>query len=201
MNSAAKRHFRKVDPVLFRAAASVGKLEIISPKKPKEYFAALCRNIISQQLGSGAASAILGRFQGLFPGKKPSAKRLASISLEQLRATGMSWAKAAYLKDAALRLEAGELRLSHLPKLSDEEVIIELTKIKGIGQWTAEMFLMFTLGREDVFSFGDLALRNTMQELYHMRGFSLKKAEPIVKKWSPYRTWASRVLWGIKEQA
>ena len=201
MNPAAKKHFHRVDPVLFRAAVSVGKLQAISPRKPKDYFAALCRNIISQQLGSGAASAILGRFRDLFPGKKPSAKHLTSISLEQLRATGMSWAKAAYVKDATQKLHAGEIRLSHLPELSDEEGIAELIKIKGIGQWTAEMFLMFTLGREDVFSFGDLALRNTMQELYHMREFSRKRAELIVRKWSPYRTWASRVLWGVKEGA
>jgi DNA-3-methyladenine glycosylase II len=200
MKAAARKHFQKVDPVLFRAAVSVGKLEAISPRRPKDYFAALCRDIISQQLAGTAARAILKRFKELFPQKKPSARHLAAISDARLRAIGMSWAKAAYVKDAASKLEAGELRLSRLSELSDEEVVAELTKVKGIGRWTAEMFLVFSLGREDVFSFGDLALRNSIQQLYGMRKFSQKKAELIVRKWSPYRTWASRVLWDIKER-
>ncbi|MDO8470532.1 MAG: DNA-3-methyladenine glycosylase 2 family protein [bacterium] len=199
MNTKAKRHFQKVDPVLFRAIERVGELEEIVPREPKDYFSSLCRDIISQQLAGAAANAILGRFHGLFPRKKPSVKHLSTLSTEELRAIGMSWAKARYIKDAGQKLESGELRLSHLQQLGDTEAIAELTKIKGVGQWTAEMFLMFSLGREDIFSFGDLGLRKGMQELYGMREFSQKKAEFIVARWSPYRTFASRILWKIKD--
>ena len=97
----------------------------------------------------------------------------------------------------AQKLSAKEVRLSSLPKLSDEEVIAELSKIKGVGRWTAEKFLIFSLGRPDVFSFGDLGLRRAMQKLYQMSSFSIEQATPIVSSWSPYRSFASRILWKV----
>lgn len=112
----------------------------------------------------------------------------------------MSWAKARYIRDIAEKMERREVRLSRLHTLGDEEVIAELTKIKGVGRWTAEMFLMFSLGREDVFSFGDLGLRKAMQKLYGMPEFSRKRAESIVIRWSPYRTFASRILWKTSDR-
>jgi len=190
MKREVKKHFQKVDPILFRAAEQVGDLEDITPRKLSEYFSSLCGAIIEQQLGGGAALAILGRFKDLFPGKNVQPNHLAAIQGKELRATGMSWRKAGYIKDLAQKVAAKDVPLSRLASLSDEEVIAELTKIKGIGRWTAEMFLISSLGREDVFSFGDLGLKNAYAKLYGKR-----KMEPVVARWSPFRTWASRVLW------
>ena len=192
MKQEVRRHFKKVDPILFRAIEQVGELEDIVPQKSSEYFNSLCREIVAQQLGSGAVHAIVGRFNNLFPQKKPKPSYIVAIQEEELRKCGMSWAKARYIKDLAQKVITREVVLSKLSSLSDEEVIIELTKIKGIGPWTAEMFLMFSLGREDVFSFGDLGLKNAMKKLYGQ-----KKQEPIVARWSPYRSWASRILWKL----
>ncbi|MCH7552097.1 DNA-3-methyladenine glycosylase 2 family protein [Patescibacteria group bacterium] len=192
MKQEVRRHFKKVDPILFRAIEQVGELEDIAPQKSSEYFNSLCREIVAQQLGSGAVHAIVGRFNNLFPQKKPKPSYIVAIQEEELRKCGMSWAKARYIKDLAQKVITREVVLSKLSSLSDEEVIIELTKIKGIGPWTAEMFLMFSLGREDVFSFGDLGLKNAMKKLYGQ-----KKQEPIVARWSPYRSWASRILWKL----
>lgn len=190
MRQEVKRHFKKVDPILFRVAEQAGKLEDITPQRPSEYFSSLCREIVAQQLGSGAVHAILGRFHNLFPQKKAKPSYIVAIQARELRKSGMSWAKARYIKDLAQKVTTREVVLSKLSSLSDKEAIIELTKIKGVGPWTAEMFLMFSLGREDVFSFGDLGLRKAMERLYGKR-----KPEPIVARWSPYRSWASRILW------
>ena len=192
MRQEVKRHFKKVDPILFRAIKQAGELEDIAPQRPSEYFSSLCREIIAQQLGSGAVNAILGRFHNLFLQKKTKPSYIVAIQEEELRNCGMSWAKARYIKELAQKVATREVVLSKLSSLSDEEAIIELTKIKGIGPWTAEMFLMFSLGREDVFSFGDLGLRNAMKKLYGQ-----KKQEPIVARWSSYRSWASRILWKL----
>ena len=192
MKQEVRRHFKKVDPILFRTIEQVGELEDIAPQNSSEYFNSLCREIVAQQLGSGAVHAIVGRFNNLFPQKKPKPSYIVAIQEEELRKCGMSWAKARYIKDLAQKVITREVVLSKLSSLSDEEVIIELTKIKGIGPWTAEMFLMFSLGREDVFSFGDLGLKNAMKKLYGQ-----KKQEPIVARWSPYRSWASRILWKL----
>ncbi len=194
MRQEAKQHFERVDPILFQAAEKVGELEDIIPRRPSEYFSSLCREIVSQQLAGGAADAIVARFYDLFSQRKVLPSRVIAIQAEKLRNSGMSWAKARYIKDLAEKVTAGEVALSRLPRLSDEDVVLELTKVKGIGKWTAEMFLMFSLGREDVFSFGDLGLKKAMAELYGKR-----KPEPIVARWSPYRTWASRVLWKLHD--
>ena len=194
MKQEAKRHFKRVDPILFQAAEKVGDFEGIIPKKPSEYFSSLCREIVSQQLGGEAADAIVARFHGLFSQKRVLPSHVIAIQVEKLRNSGMSWAKARYIKDLAQKVTTREVVLSRLSSLSDDDVVLELTKVKGIGKWTAEMFLMFSLGREDVFSFGDLGLRRSMAGLYENR-----KPEPIVARWSPYRTWASRVLWKLHD--
>lgn len=197
MKSHIKDHFRKVDPILYKAVEKIGFLEDISPRQPRDYFRSLCREIISQQLATGAASVIHKRFLNLFPTRRPSVKLLAFIPEKELREAGMSWAKARYIKDIAQKLGTKELRLSSLPKLSDEEVITELTKIKGVGRWTAEMFLIFSLGRPDVFSLQDLGLKRAMQKLYGTSSFSTREIMSIVARWSPYRSFASRILWKV----
>ncbi len=108
----------------------------------------------------------------------------------------MSWSKVRFVRDLADKVSAKFIQLPQLAQLSNEEVITELTKVKGIGPWTAEMFLMFTLGREDVFSFGDLGLAKAIQKLYNLKQKPTRKQlEKITKKWSPYRTHAALVLW------
>lgn len=199
MKTVVKRHFKKVDPLLFEAAQKIGRLEEVVPRKPSEYFSSLCRSIIGQQLSGYAADAVLGRFHNVFPRSRLTPKLLIAASEKQLRGVGMSWAKARYIKDLAEKVESREVRLSKLPSLADEEVAQELMKIKGVGRWTAEMFLMFSLGREDVFSFGDLGLRRGMEKLYGFESLTEEKAEPIVTRWSPYRTWAARTLWKFLE--
>ncbi len=190
------RHFRRRDPVLHAVLARM-PWEILEPtEKPAGYFNRLCREIISQQLGSVAARAIVARFRALFPRGRASPARVLAVSEDQLRAAGMSWAKARSLRDLAARVETREINFRKFAAADDEQVIAELIKIKGIGRWTAEMFLIFTLGREDIFSFGDFALRKSLKNLYGARRTRTQKAmEQIVDNWHPYRSYACLVLW------
>lgn len=193
-------HFKKVDPVLYSWAIKTGKLEIIVKDKPENYFYRLCYEIIGQQLSDKSSSAIFGRFKKLFPRKKFTAKDIIALSHEKLRGTGMSHAKARYVRNLAEAIDNKSLVFEALDNLSDEEVMKQLTSVKGIGPWTAEMFLMFTLAREDVFSHGDLGLRKGLMKIYKLRKKpSHNKVETIVTRWSPYKTYASRVLWASLE--
>ncbi len=193
MHQKVLSHFRKVDPVLHATAIAVGPIEV---KKSKTYFADLCDAVISQQLSTKAGATIVGRFFDLFPGRIPTAEKILNIPSEKLRAVGMSNAKVKYIQALATAVKAQQIMLDAIDELSDAEVLVALTKVKGIGPWTAEMFLMFSLGREDVFSAGDLGLRRAIQRVYNLKSEpSPKKLASISKKWSPYRTYASRILW------
>ena len=194
MKKKIREHFKKNDRILYNDAKKVGDIEEISLKPSSEYFSALCREIISQQLAGKAADAILGRFQFLISGRITPRKILV-IPDEDLRNSGMSWAKARYVKDLAEKVESREVTLKKLPEMDDKSVIEELTKIKGIGPWTAEMFLMFSLGRNDIFSHGDLGLRRVLEHLYQVSDPSKEWVDSITLKWSPYRSWGCRVLW------
>ena len=184
-----KLHFKKVDPVIY---------EVMKPvdfgqwwDRPKaDYFAALCEDIIGQQLSGKVADVIFGRFEKLFYKKQITPVRLLRLSDQQIRDIGTSWAKAKYLKDLADQVNRRTVLLEQLDGLTDEAVITELTKIKGVGPWTAEMFLIFTLKRPDVFSFGDLGLNKAIKKLYGKRKIKL-----IVKRWRPYRSFGSLALW------
>ncbi len=193
-----KRHFKTADPILFSVLSEM-ELEVLQQEQNAAgYFSKLCREIISQQLGSKAAHAIHQRFLKLFPRQNPTVRRVLEYSEKEFRATGMSWAKARYLRDLAQKISDGDVRLSKLSILDDETVISELKKVKGIGRWTAEMFLIFTLGREDVFSFGDLGLRKGFERLYgKQRARTQKSIERIVRHWSPYRSYGSLALWHV----
>lgn len=186
-------HFRLHDPILFSFIDKVEEFQLV---KYEDYFVCLCREIIGQQLAGKAADAIYSRFLKLFPKSVVTPERVLKISDSKIRAIGPSWSKVKYIKDLAKKVVDGQVNLEHIATLLDEEVMRELTKVKGIGPWTAEMFLMFTLGREDVFSYGDLGLRRAIQRLY---GFSkeptLKQMEKLTMKWKPYRTYAARILW------
>lgn len=195
MDTKAKAHFKKVDPILFEALLKLDNLELMITRVPKEYFAALCREIIAQQLNGRVAQIIFERFKALFPRKKITSQYLLNLKSEALRATGMSNSKVAFLKDLAEKVQSRALHLQKLQSLDNEQVIEELTKVKGIGRWTAEMFLIFCLGREDVFSFGDLGLNKAIKTIYKLENASNQDLEIIVAKWSPYKSYACRILW------
>ena len=195
-----KSHFQKHDNVIYEVMRHMNLSLLPAHGKPANYFARLCREIISQQLASGAANAILDRFSSLFPNKKYTPEAVLALPDKKLREAGMSWAKARYIKNLAQTIVNHDIALDKLIHLSDEAVILELTKVKGIGRWTAEMFLMFSMGRENVFSHGDLGLKKAMMKLY---GFddhpSIRKVNTIVDKWSPYKTYGCLALWSIFE--
>lgn len=196
MHTKVKNHFKRVDSKLFKVLEKIEEnLEEISPILPQEYFLHLCREIISQQLGSKVANKFLERFIVLFPDKKITSKALLKLSDEKLRGIGVSWAKVKYLRNLASKIENKEVILQNLPSFKDEDVILHLTKVKGIGNWTAEMFLMFSLGRPNIFSHGDLGLRRAIEKIYNLKNPNKEKVEKLTQKWSPYRTWACRILW------
>ena len=191
----ALKHFKTTDPILYKAAL---KLEPITIEKSTDYFASLCREIVGQQLAGAAARKIFERFVNLFPDKKLSIEFLLSIPEDKIREVGCSWAKVRSLKDLAQKVTDGTVDLKTIDDLDHEAVVLTLTKVKGIGPWTTEMFLMFALGREDVFSPGDLGLRNGIAKLYKLK----EKPTPqemleSSEKWKPYRTYASLILWNF----
>ncbi|MBI3379526.1 DNA-3-methyladenine glycosylase 2 family protein [Candidatus Gottesmanbacteria bacterium] len=187
-------HFRKNDPLLFSYVKDIKSLKALS--KSNNFFSDLCEAIINQQLSDKAARTIFNRFKTLFPKEIITAKKLLKITDKKIREVGTSWKKVDFMKNLAGKVVKKEIELGKLENLKDQEVIIELTKLHGIGKWTAEMFLMFSLGREDVFSAGDLGLRRAMQKLYKMKKEpTLKQIEKISNKWSPYRTYAALILW------
>ncbi len=196
----AREHFKTNDPVLYECLCKVGKLEEIKKDKPQKYFYRLCYEIVGQQLSDKSSSAIFKRFEKLFPKGVIEPKDILRFPHEKLRATGMSHAKARYIRNLAEHMAQNRLHVLQFDVMSNQEVMSELTQVKGIGPWTAEMFLMFTLGREDVFSHGDLGLRKAIKKLYGFKKEpSRKQIEKIVIKWSPYKTYASRVLWASLE--
>lgn len=198
MNLIVKNHFKKADLKLFKVLEEIEEeLEEISPVSSQEYFFKLCREIIAQQLASKVAHKFLERFMTLFPKNRITPKALLKLSDEKLRGIGISWAKVAYLKDLASKIGNKEVDLESLRNLEDEEVIFHLTKVKGIGNWTAEMFLMFSLGRQDIFSHGDTGLKRAIEKIYKVKDLDRNEVERLSQKWSPYRTWACRILWSF----
>lgn len=186
-------HFKTHDPILFSVAQKVGPVTL---RKSSDYFTTLCESIINQQLSDKAGTTIFKRFKQLFPDQTISPENVLELSNEKMRSVGTSMTKVSYFKQLAQKIVNQELLLETLEDMDNETVIIELTKVKGIGRWTAEMFLMFSLGRPDVFSYGDLGLRHAIQKLYKLeKEPTQKEVEEISQKWSPYRTYACHILW------
>jgi DNA-3-methyladenine glycosylase II len=193
----AVAHLRKVDPVLAKVIDKVGTYKGW-PVSNGTHFDAVCRSIVFQQLSGKAAGTIHGRFQGLYGGRTPRPDELATTTDEQLRAVGLSRQKSAYLKDLGARVASGELPIETLHELTDPEIITALTQVKGIGRWTAQMFMMFRLGRPDVLPDLDLGVQKAIQKAYRLR--KLPTPEKVLKigaKWAPYRTVASWYLWRL----
>jgi len=192
--SLIKKHFSKHDSRIAGVLVTLDLNDWFEERIEDDHFFNLAREIIYQQLAGRAASAIFTRFEKLVGGKvKPDT--VVKFPDQAFRDVGLSWAKARYVKDLAAKTLSGEVVLTKLDDLSDEEVIAELTKVKGIGRWTAEMFLLFTLHREDVFSFGDLGLKKGLAKLYQIEAPSPEQITKIVAPWSPFKSYGSLALW------
>ena len=162
----------------------------------------LLNSIVSQQLSGKVADVIFGRFLDLFPKKYPSPELVNNIDIEKLRACGLSNAKAHYVKNVAVFALQRGLQLEKVSSMSDQELIDYLSQIKGVGRWTAEMILIFSLNRQDVFPIDDLAIRQSMIALYNLDSESKTLKENLVKiadGWRPNRTLASLLLWAWKD--
>ena len=191
MNSKAVT-FLKQDPKLTGIIERVGNYQI---KKRNNHFATLVESIISQQLASGAAEAILRRFKKLYP-SFPKPIQILETKDSKLRSVGLSRMKVEYLKDLAKKIEDGDLQIKSLSKMPDDQIIEELTQVKGIGVWTAQMFLIFSFGRLDVLPTGDLGLRKGVQMAFSLPELPTpKQVEEIGNRWRPYRSIATWYLW------
>lgn len=187
-------HLKKSDPRLKVIIEGIKLREITATRGP---FEALVEAIVSQQLSIKAADTIFNRFAALTPGRKfPTPREIMAMPVPKMRKCGLSRMKVSFIKDLAKRTLDGSLDFKNMDMMSDEEVIEHLTSVKGIGRWTAEMFLIFSLQRDDVFSYGDLGLRKALQKIYKMRKEpTQRQAEKITAKWKPYRSLGARYLW------
>jgi DNA-3-methyladenine glycosylase II len=191
----ALEHLRTNDPVLTRL---IDTYPAPAFKKHGNYYQELVDSIISQQLSVKAARAIEGRFKDLFGGHFPSPEEILTKDVEELRAVGFSRPKARYVQDLAEKIISGEVRFDTIDNLSNDEIIAELTKVKGIGEWTVHMFLMFCMGRLDVLPVGDLGIRNGVTMLYIFDNVaSPEDVRQIADKnnWRPYESVASWYVW------
>lgn len=189
-----QQHYLQVDPKISRVLAEVNLADWLEDTSSEDHFYNLTRNIIYQQLAGKAASTIFGRFEQLLKNNIVP-EEVLKFEDQAFRDVGLSWAKAKYVKDLASKVVDQSVDLSNLDNLSNEDVILELTKVKGIGRWTAEMFLLFTLHRENIFSYGDLGLKNGISKLYQLDQPTNIQIQEIVARWSPYESYGSIALW------
>jgi len=187
-------YLRAADPRLAR----ILRPQPMRTRRQGDVYVDLLESILSQQLSGKAASTIISRFLDLFPHRYPTPARLRRMSPATLRAAGVSRQKAGYLRNVAIFAARHGLDRRRLARLSDVEIIDQLTQIKGVGHWTAEMLLMFSLNRPDVFAADDLGLQTAMRQLYGLRGRGArfrKRLIAIAEKWRPYRTLVCKCLW------
>ena len=193
--TAAIRHLRKADPVLGVLIAQAGPFTL---KLNRNRFGMLVRSILSQQISTKAARAIRLRLEELLKPGKFAPDAVARVTDQQLRSVGLSGQKVGYLRDLTERMLDGRLRLDKIGRLADEEAIEHLIQVKGIGRWTAQMFLMFSLGRIDVFPHDDFGVRSSIRELYGLAELPDKRrSQEIAEPWAPYRTVASWYCWRL----
>jgi len=191
----ARRHFARIDPVMHALVRSVGPCRLDARVAP-DAFQALLRAIVAQQVSAKAARTVYGRLCELAPGGVLTAAVLQTLDPETLRATGLGPAKTRYVCDLAAQVGDGRLDLARLPAEDDRAVIAALTKVRGIGTWTAEVFLIFQLQRLDVFPAADLALLTAIQRLYRKRARPTPaQGRRFAEQWQPYRSIASWYLW------
>lgn len=194
--SIGAKHLRASDPILEIIIKRAG-LSTITPHK--NYYQELVESIISQQLSVKAAATIQKRFLDLFEGGDfPTPAEILKKDIEQLRAVGLSRQKASYIQDLALKVIEETVRFNHLDALTNDEVIAELTQIKGVGVWTVHMFLMFCMGRLDVLPVGDLGIKNGIQKLYDLDTSPTPEVIQNIataNNWHPYESIASWYVW------
>ena len=190
---AARLHLQKSDPVMRQIIKRVGPF---TGKTSRNRFLTLVRSIIGQQISVAAARSILGRLETLVEPESISPTSLVGYSIDDLREAGISRQKAGYILDLASKVHNGTVDLKLMSRKDDETAIAELTQIKGIGVWTAQMFLMFSLGRMDVLPTDDLGLQNAIMAAYDVRGeLTKQKFEKIAEAWRPHATIACWYLW------
>jgi len=192
----ARRLLMRRDPVLGAAIKRIGPCEMASRQRA-DHLSALVGSIVSQQLSTKAAATIFARVVALFPeGSAISGPGIAALEDAALRGAGLSSQKVSYLRDLSAHIGDGRLSLDELDELPDEAVIERLTRVKGFGRWTAQMFLMFRLHRPDVLPVDDLGIVNAVQRLYRLRKKpDAKRVAKIGEAWRPYRSVASWYLW------
>jgi DNA-3-methyladenine glycosylase II len=191
----AVAHLKRADPVLARVVARVGPCRF-EPRAEGTHFEAVARAIVYQQLSGKAAGTIHTRFHALYGGRAPEPAELLATGDDALRSAGLSRQKVGYLRDLAARVGAGDLPLDRVDALGDDDLIAALTRVKGVGRWTAQMFLMFRLGRPDVLPDLDLGVQKAIQLAYGRR--AMPKPADVLRigaPWAPYRTVASWYLW------
>lgn len=202
MSAKARRALAASDPTMAALIERVGKIDIAtrlkrrSEERPNDAYGALLRAIVGQQLSTKAARTIYLRVIDLFDGATPSPEQLLEAREEDLRAAGLSGRKTEYIRDLAAHVLSGELELDRLEELGDEEAIAEIVAVRGLGQWTAEMFLLFHLERPDVLSGGDLGIRKAIQIEYGLEEMPTPtRVLEIGEPWRPHRSLASLYLW------
>src|SRR5689334_15318423 len=192
---ASVNYLKRVDPVLAEVIERVGPCRIRIAAEGT-HFQALTRSIVFQQLSGKAAATILSRVNALFPDNIPTPEGVSRITDEQFRAAGLSRQKIGYLRDLAAKVSSGDLPLDAVETMSDDDLIAHLVQVKGIGRWTAQMFLMFRLGRIDVLPELDLGIQNAIQRAYRKRKRPTpKQVRKIGAKWAPHSSVASWYLW------
>jgi DNA-3-methyladenine glycosylase II len=202
MSAGARRELAAADPAMAALIERIGEIDIAtrlrrrSEERPVDAYGALLRAIVGQQLSTKAARTIYGRVCEIFGGTTPSPEQLLEASEADLRAAGLSGRKVEYVRDLAAHVLAGELELDRLEELPDEEVVAEIVAVRGLGQWTAEMFLLFHLERPDVLSGGDLGIRKAVQVEYGLEEMPPPaRVLEIGEAWRPHRSLASLYLW------
>jgi len=198
-------HLASADKVMAGLIAEIGPMSIEKRRRgrPKgDAYGALLRAIVGQQLSVKAAATIFDRVLALFGGRMPTARQLLDADKVELRGAGLSGRKVSYMKDLAAKTESGELELEQFDGMPDGEIIAELTAVRGLGVWTAHMFLIFHLERPDVLATGDLGVRNAVRAAYGLdKAPTPEEMERIAAPWRPHRTLACLYLWGSLSNA
>jgi DNA-3-methyladenine glycosylase II len=196
----AQEHFRKTDRKLFETLLKLQdngtELTPITAKDPSTYFENIVESIVSQQLSVKASDTIFQRLVALVKAVEP--QNILDANIEDMRQAGISYSKINYIKGIAQAVVVKMINLQYLAFLTEEEIITQLTTLKGIGKWSAEMFMMFTLGNPNVFSLGDGGLRNAFMNIYKLdfkQKQDLEIINKIISSYSPYKTYAAKILW------
>jgi len=195
--TAGRRHIGRCDPVMRRLVDQVGPFRL---KVRRDRFGMLVSSIIAQQISWKAAKSIRARLWALVAPERITPHNLAALPIAMLRSAGVSPQKAGYLHDLAAKVDSRSVRLDRVGRMPDDDVIAELVQVKGIGVWTAQMFLMFSLGRLDVFPHDDLGIRAALKNLYRLAELPDKQTSlEIARPWRPYATIASWYCWRSHE--